>query len=260
MSLEVIALSVDIDKRRIIDNVSLCVPSGRFVGLLGPNGSGKSTLLKTLYRLRRPTSGQVLLDGRDLLAMSPRAASLRLAVVAQESSAEFDFTVHELVIAGRVPHKTIFAADDADDHEAVSVALARVGCTELAPRSFATLSGGEKQRVLIARAIAQGADHLVLDEPTNHLDIRFQLQILELVAELGITVLAALHDLTLAAMFCDEVYILANGRIAAAGRPSDVITAEVVRDVYGAEVMVFDHPHQSHAYVVPVRRSDPSTH
>ncbi len=134
-------------------------------------------------------------------------------------------------------------------------ALERVGCADLAHRSYNTLSGGEKQRALIARAVAQGADHLILDEPTNHLDIRYQLEVLELVAGLGVTVLAALHDLSLAALFCDQAYLMADGRIVTGGPPAQVITAETVRHAYGADVLVIDHPDTATPHLIPRRRA-----
>ena len=216
MSLELRDLSVDIAGQRIVTDIGITVPGGSFVGLLGPNGSGKSTILKAIYRVHRPAAGRILLDGADLLALRPRDAARRIAVVAQEFALEFDFTVREMVMIGRTPYKRAFDKDDETDRAIVDHAIERVGVQELAHRSFNTLSGGEKQRVLIAQAIAQGADHLILDEPTNHLDIRYQIEILELVTELGVTVLAALHDLSLAALFCDSVHLLAGGRIVAA--------------------------------------------
>jgi iron complex transport system ATP-binding protein len=253
MSLELQGLSVDIGGRRIVSDVDLAVPDGHFVGLLGPNGSGKSTILKALYRVHRPSAGQVLLDGTDLLSLRPRDAARRVAVVAQESTAEFDFTVFEMVMIGRTPHKGAFERDDDEDRGAVAQAIERVGCDALSERSFNTLSGGEKQRVLIARALAQGADHLILDEPTNHLDIRYQVEVLELVAGLGITVLAALHDLSLAALFCDSVYLLADGKIVTRGPPETVITVEMVRHAYGADVMVVAHPETGTPHLIPRR-------
>ena len=165
MSLDLIGLSVDIGRRRIVDRVDITVPDGRFVGLLGPNGSGKSTILKALYRVHRPSGGQVLLDGADLLAMRPKDVARRVAVVAQESAVEFDFTVFEMVMIGRTPHKRAFDRDGEEDRTIVLGAMARVGCAHLVDRSFNTLSGGEKQRVLIARAIAQGADRLIWTSP-----------------------------------------------------------------------------------------------
>jgi iron complex transport system ATP-binding protein len=253
VSLEVTGLSVDIGRRRIVDGVDISVPDGHFVGLLGPNGSGKSTILKAVYRVRRPASGRVLLDGSDLLAMPPKVAARRVAVVAQETTVEFDFTVFEMVMIGRTPHKKAFERDDDHDRAIARQAISRVGCAHLVSRSFNTLSGGEKQRVLIARALTQGADHLILDEPTNHLDIRYQIEVLELVAGLNVTVLAALHDLSLAALFCDSVYVLTDGRIIAGGHPRTVITAETVRRAYGADVLIVDHPETGTPHLIPRR-------
>jgi iron complex transport system ATP-binding protein len=255
MSLDLVGLSVDIAGRRIVSDVDITVHDGRFVGLLGPNGSGKSTILKAIYRVHRPVAGQVLLDGIDLLSMRPKDAARRIAVVAQEATVEFDFTVFEMVMIGRTPHKGAFDRDDDTDRAIVAEAIERVGCEDLTRRSFNSLSGGEKQRVLIARAIAQGADHLILDEPTNHLDIRYQLEVLELVAGFDMTVLAALHDLSLAALFCDSVCLLADGVIATSGPPKAVITAEMVRHAYGADVLVIEHPEDGTPHLIPRRSS-----
>jgi len=257
VSLELRAVSVDVGRHRIVHDAEIEVPDGRFVGLLGPNGSGKSTLLKAIYRVHRPCAGQVLLDGGDLLALRPRDAACRVAIVAQESVVEFDFTVFEMVMIGRTPHKRAFERDGEEDRILVYEALQRVGCADLVDRSFNTLSGGEKQRVLIARAIAQGADHLILDEPTNHLDIRYQIEVLELVAELELTVLAALHDLSLAALFCDHVYLLSEGRVVMGGSPESVITTETVRQAYGADVLVVEHPETGTPHLIPRRTGRP---
>jgi len=190
--------------------------------------------------------------------MRPRDAARRVAVVAQESVSEFDFTVREIVLTGRVPHKRAFGRDTGADFRVVDGAMERAGCGHLARRSFNTLSGGEKQLALIARALAQGAGHLVLDEPTNHLDIQHQVAILELVAGLGVAVLAALHDLSLAALFCDTVHVLAGGRIAAGGPPGQVITPATIRAAYGADVLVIEHPDTGTPHLIP-RRVPPST-
>jgi iron complex transport system ATP-binding protein len=245
---------VDLGGRRIVSEVDLTVDDGELVGLLGPNGSGKSTLLKAIYRVHPPATGRVLIDGVDLLGLPAREAARRVAVVAQETTVEFDFTVWEMVMIGRTPHKRGFERDNRHDHDLAADALERVGCADLAHRSYNTLSGGEKQRTLIARAVAQGADHLILDEPTNHLDIRYQLEVLELVAGLGVTVLAAMHDLSLAALFCDRAYLMADGRIATGGPPTRVITAETVRHAYGADVLIIDHPETATPHLIPRRR------
>jgi iron complex transport system ATP-binding protein len=258
VSLELRELCVDIAGRRIVSGISLRVADGGFAGLLGPNGSGKSTILKAIYRVHRPVSGRVLVNGSDLHQMRPRLAARRVAVVAQENFIDFGFTVREMVMVGRTPHKGPFDRDDGDDRAIVQDAMDRTGCADLAGRTFLSLSGGEKQRVLIARALAQGADHLILDEPTNHLDIRYQISVLELVAGLGVTVLAALHDLNLAALFCDTVHVLAEGSLIAAGTPADVITPENVRVAYGADVLIIDHPDTGTPQLLPRRLADAS--
>ena len=174
-------------------------------------------------------------------------------MVAQEFTLEFDFTVLEMVMIGRTPHKRSFDRDDDSDHALADQAIRQVGCQDLAYRGFNTLSGGEKQRVLIAQAIAQGADHLILDEPTSHLDIRYQVEILELVATLGITVLAAIHDLSLAALFCDTVHLIADGHLIAGGPPGSVLTADTIRDAYGTDVLVIAHPETGTPHLIPRR-------
>ena len=257
MSLELRDLCVDIDSVCIVSDINLTVANGTFAGLLGPNGSGKSTILKAIYRIYKPAAGAVYLDGRNTLGLTAREAARRIAVVSQESPVEFDLSVREMVMLGRLPHKRIFEADNEVDYTVVAEALATVGCQRLAGRSYQTLSGGEKQRVLVARALAQQADHLILDEPTNHLDIRYQMEILELVAGLGVTVLAALHDLGLAALYCDEIHLLSDGRLRTSGSPDRVITAERVQEVYGADVLVIRHPETGTPQLLP-RRTKPT--
>jgi iron complex transport system ATP-binding protein len=256
VSLRLDHLSVDIAGKRIVTDVSLAAENGRFTGLLGPNGSGKSTILKTIYRVHKPAAGRIRLDGADLLTLSAREAARRIAVVAQETTSEFDFSVREMVMIGRTPYKRAFGADTEADHAAVEQAIGRVGCGHLTSRSFNTLSGGEKQLVLVARALAQGADYLILDEPTNHLDVRHQVEILEVVAGLGVTVLAALHDLSLAALFCDPVYILAAGQVVLGGPPASVLTEQTILHAYGANVLVVPHPDTGQPHLIP-RRAGP---
>jgi iron complex transport system ATP-binding protein len=258
VSLRLDHLSVDIAGRRIVTGIDLAVSDHEFAGLVGPNGSGKSTILKTIYRVHAPAAGQVLLDGTNLLSLRPRDAARRIAVVTQESTSEFDFTVWEMVMIGRTPHKRPFDRDTIADRGIVGHAIERVGCPELADRRFNTLSGGEKQLVLIARALAQEADHLILDEPTNHLDIHHQVEILELVAGLGVTVLAALHDLSLAALFCQNIHVLSAGQMVAAGPPGVVLTSETIRHAYGADVLVIEHPDTGTPHLIP-RRVRPDT-
>lgn len=235
-------ISVEVEKKTILSNVGVEVSAGEFVGLIGPNGSGKSTLLKSIYRAMKPNAGWISLDGDDVYRLSARENAQRMAVVRQESSVEFDFSVMEIVMMGRSPHKRLFQSDSEADSQICEEALVRVGMESYATRSFFSLSGGEKQRVLIARALVQRAKFLVLDEPTNHLDVRYQLQVMDLVRTLGITVLSALHDLNIAAMYCDRLYVINGGKIVASGPPEDILHPRLIRDVFGVETEVTTHP------------------
>ncbi|MCX5451311.1 ATP-binding cassette domain-containing protein [Streptomyces sp. SID8375] len=242
MRIDVTDLSVEVAGNRLVHDITLRAGSGRVVGLVGPNGSGKSTLLRCVYRALRPAAGTVRLDDADLHAMDARTGARLLAALPQEASTEFDFTVSEVVAMGRLPHQRGSGRASAADRERCTRALARVGAGHLAGRGFLSLSGGEKQRVLIARALAQDPRVLVLDEPTNHLDIAQQLAVLALVRDSGLTVLTALHDLNLAALHCDELYVIDRGRIVAAGPPYDVLTPELLAEVFGVRAHRVRHP------------------
>lgn len=233
MKLQTEKVSWSVEAKTIVDEVTLAVADGEFVGLLGPNGSGKSSLLRTIYRILKPDAGLIQLDGANVWQLSARQVARQMAVVMQERTGDFDFSVHEIVMMGRNPHKGMFDRDTAHDFQLVDEALERVDMVEFARRSFLTLSGGEKQRVLIARALVQQAKFLVLDEPTNHLDIHYQLEILELVKNLGVTTIAALHELNLAAFYCDRLYVLKDGQLVASGTPEAVLQPELIRQVYG---------------------------
>ncbi|MEJ0071918.1 MAG: ABC transporter ATP-binding protein [Pseudomonadota bacterium] len=228
--------------RTILHGLSLSVPAGTFVGIIGPNGSGKSSLLRCIYRLHRPSSGVILLDGTDLWQLSARAAAQRTAAVMQEAPASFGLTVAEVVRLGRTPHLHAFAAESARDRQVVDDVMAQIGLAELATRRFDDLSGGEKQRSLLARALAQQPRLLILDEPTNHLDIRFQRDMLRLAKQLGISVLASLHDLNQAASYCDQLYMLADGRIAASGPPGEILTPARIEAVFQVACQVVADP------------------
>ncbi|MBI4941917.1 MAG: ABC transporter ATP-binding protein [Actinobacteria bacterium] len=242
MQVLVTALDLDLEGRRIVDGASLRADPGEIVGLVGPNGSGKSTLLRSVYRALRPAGGAVRVGADDVWSLSARDSALRTAVLAQENHSEFDFTVGEVVAMGRTPHKRLFDRESAADRDVVADALAKVRMTAFATRVFGTLSGGEKQRVLLARALAQGSSVLVLDEPTNHLDIAAQLELLELVRGLGVTTVAAIHELNLAAAYCDRVYLLAQGRVVADGTPEQVLTPALLRTVFGVHAHAGVHP------------------
>ncbi len=238
MDLELDAISV----AGIVNGISLTAGSGEVVGIVGPNGSGKSTTLRCVYRSLKPSGGAVLIDGRDLLSLPLKESARRLAALTQDSHVEFDFTVAEVVAMGRLPHKGAFDRDTERDHDLVADALRRVDAGHLATRSFLTLSGGERQRVLIARALVQEPDVLVLDEPTNHLDVRHQLDVLALVRSTGLTVLTVLHDLNLAAAYCDRIHVLDGGRVVAGGKPADVLTPDLIEAVFGVRAHLVPHP------------------
>lgn len=220
-------------ERPVLHDVHLVARPGRVLGLLGPNGSGKTTALRMLHGSLRPDAGRVVLDGRPLSTMSAREVARRVAVVVQESDTGSLLTVHEMVTLGRLPRLSTFQRTGPRDRAAVDRALARVGAAHLARRRFTELSGGERQRVLVARALAQEADFLLLDEPTNHLDIRFQHEVLRLVRSVATSAVVVLHDLNLAARYCDDLVLLDRGRVVRAGRPADVLDPALVAEVYG---------------------------
>ncbi|MEV8296321.1 MULTISPECIES: ABC transporter ATP-binding protein [Streptomyces] len=236
------------DGRLILDGVSLAPRPGSVTGLLGPNGSGKSTLLRLLSGVLAPASGVVTLDGRPLGDWGRRAVARRVAVVEQHADTLVELTVLDVVRLGRIPHRRAWASAGDADEDAVRTALERTGLTDRADRFWHTLSGGERQRVQIARALAQEPRELLLDEPTNHLDVQHQLELLNLIAELPVTSVVALHDLNLAAMYCDQVVVLRQGRVVAAGPPGDTLTESLIADVYGVRAEVTrpgpdDRPH-----------------
>jgi len=234
------------DEQALLDGIDLAVGDGQLVGLLGPNGSGKTSLLRCAYRFQRPDQGRVELDGEALWSRSPRWCAQRVAVVLQEFPQDFGLTVAEVAAMGRTPHKGLFDGDDQADLALVEQALARVGLTEHKRQAFAHLSGGEKQRVLLARALVQQPTLLILDEPTNHLDPRYQLELLRLIKTLGLATLASFHDLNLAAAFCDRLYVLDHGRVVASGTPAEVLTEALLAEVYGVQALVDRHPLAGH--------------
>ncbi|MGI6076280.1 MAG: ABC transporter ATP-binding protein [Pyramidobacter sp.] len=236
--LKVAKLQWQVKGRRIVDGVDVTVSPGEFVGIIGPNGSGKSSFLRCVYRVNRPHFGRVFLDGEDLWKMSARQAACRCAAVPQEMPSQFDFTVREIVSMGRYPYKKVTERETCRDRRLVAQALDYVGLSQKADQLFSSLSGGEKQRTLIARAIAQDADFLVLDEPTNHLDIYYQLEIMDLIRRMGIASLVVMHDLNLASQYCDRLYVLCRGRVVAAGQPQDVVTSELLAQVYHVKTRI----------------------
>lgn len=236
------AVSWSVRGHQLLDTVDLDAHSGELLGLLGPNGSGKTTLLRLLAGLRRPEHGSVLLDDSNLAKQGRASIARRLALVEQDTTAHTDLTVRQVVELGRTPFRGRFDALSDDDHNIVDSALAQVNIAELQHRNWHSLSGGEKQRAQLARALAQQPQEILLDEPTNHLDIRHQLELLELLRSLNATCVIALHDLNLAARYCDHLVVLDRGRVVGTGRPAAVLTNDLLRDVYGIDAAIDEEP------------------
>ncbi|TFD32008.1 ABC transporter ATP-binding protein [Cryobacterium cryoconiti] len=254
----------------ILTDVSAVVPTGAVTGLLGPNGAGKSTLLRLIAGLETADAGGVELDGervgglrpRGVSALSRRETARRVALLEQNAAPSIDLTVREVVLLGRIPHRSrvlgSFGGDD--DHRVAEESLAMVGGSDLADRAWHTLSGGEQQRAQIARALAQRPSLLLLDEPNNHLDVSAQLGLLGQVRGLcadpaagtdtGLTAIMALHDLNLAAAFCDQILLLHRGRLVAAGTPEEVLRPATIAEVYGVDCDVIPHPRGGHPVIV----------
>jgi iron complex transport system ATP-binding protein len=245
--------------RPVLRDVSLTVGQGAIVGLLGPNGSGKTTLLRILSGMIRPRSGRVMLGGTPLESLTRRDIARRIAVVPQETHTTFDFSVLDIVLMGRYSHLGPFQLEGAADLEIAREALAATGTGDLEQRPFETLSGGEKQRVVIASAIAQAGAVMLLDEPTASLDLAYQIEVARVLARLntarGTTMVVCTHDLNVAAGLCHEVVLLKDGRVLAHGPTIDTITAANVRATYGVEADVHFHAEAGHLAVVPIART-----
>jgi iron complex transport system ATP-binding protein len=245
------------DTRAVLRGVSVDVPRGAIVGILGPNGSGKTTLLKLLAGMLRPARGRVRLRNRDLAGCSRGEIARELAVVPQETHPAFDYTCLEMVLMGRYPHLGPFELEGPDDLHVARDAMAATGTSALEGRRFDTLSGGEKQRVIIASALAQSARILLLDEPTSSLDLAYQLEIATLLVGLNrtraVTIILSTHDLNFAAAVCRSLVLLRAGCVAAAGLTGEVLTPAHVRAVYGVEADISPHAGTGHLNVVPLR-------
>ncbi|MGL5046374.1 MAG: ABC transporter ATP-binding protein [Shewanella sp.] len=242
IALDVSHLSWSIKGKTILCDINFALPTGQMLGLIGPNGAGKSSLLRCLYRFIRPTHGQITLFEQDIEHLSPKAFACRVAVVQQDTPHYVDLTTEQLVSMGLTPHKGMFDTHSSCDSERIVNALEKVGLSHKMHQQYEHLSGGEKQRALIARAIVQQPQLLILDEPTNHLDVRYQIQILELVRSLGISVIASIHDLNLASALCDSLLLIHHGEVSAMGTPCEVLTEARIAEVFGVCAQVSPHP------------------
>jgi len=255
MKLELVDVAVSIDGRQVVGEVTVSVPDGGWLGVLGPNGAGKTTLLRAISGLVEH-AGSVLLDGRDTATMSRKELATHVAVVAQKPVVPDGITVADYVLLGRTPHISYFGTSGWGDLAVVGEVLEALDLKEETSRRVAELSGGEAQRVFVARALAQEPSVLLLDEPTTSLDVGRQQDVLELVEHLrrerGVTVVSALHDLSLAGQFADTLLLLHEGVAVAAGLPAHVLTEEIVREFYGAEVRLVNV--DGGEVLIPVRR------
>jgi iron complex transport system ATP-binding protein len=241
---------------RILENISFDASGGDFIGLIGPNGSGKTTLLRSISRILKPHIGTVLLDGRDVYSLKSKEVAKKVAVVPQDTATStFLFTALEIVLMGRTPHLGWLEQEGKKDYTIAKNAMNTTNTWHLADRPFTELSGGEKQRVIIARALTQEPKVLLLDEPTSHLDINYQVEILNLIKKLSekekLTIVAVFHDLNLAAQYCDYLILLNQGEIESIGAPEVVLTPENIKRVYHAEVLVKRHPITNSLYLIP---------
>ncbi|WP_250301102.1 ABC transporter ATP-binding protein [Streptomyces sp. NBC_01387] len=248
-------LTLAYDDRTVVQELDLAVPDGRVTVIVGPNACGKSTTLRALGRLLKPRSGAVLLDGAELARIPTRKIAQAIGLLPQSPSAPEAITVADLVARGRQPHQHWWQQWSEEDERAVTDAMERTDTAALAERSVDELSGGQRQRVWIAMALAQETDLLLLDEPTTYLDIAHQVEVLDLVRQLnherGRTVVAVLHDLNQAARYADHLVAMKSGRIVAEGHPKEIVTAELVREVFGLDSVVIPDPVTGSPLVVP---------
>ncbi len=245
MDLRILDLVCRYEAMPALERVTFDVDTGGFVGVVGPNGAGKTTLMRAINGLMRPAGGAVYLNGQDVEALDTRSVAQQVAAVPQEGRAAAGFTAWEIVLMGRTPHLGHWENEGEEDRRIAREAMERTRTWALAARVIDNLSGGERQRVIIARALCQQPRLLLLDEPTLHLDLRSQLEVMDLLHTLnqqGLTIVAVLHDLNLAALYCPRLIMLKEGRIFAAGTPREVLTAQTIHDVYGIEVTIQSHP------------------
>ncbi|GAA3958236.1 ABC transporter ATP-binding protein [Gordonia caeni] len=248
-SIDLEGVSFSVGEKRLLSEVSAAVPAGLFTGLIGPNGSGKTTLLSTIARWTRPDSGRVLLDGKPVGDYPRRDFARVVATVEQHSATETELTVEQIVDLGTIP-RAGGRLRRTDTRELVNQAIGLLGLEPLRRRTWQSLSGGERQKTQIARALAQQPAVLLLDEPTNHLDVSASLEVLQLLRALRVTAVAALHDLQLAAMYCDHLIVLDGGRVVAHGPVAEVLTPELLAEVYGLDAEVVPHPRTGAPMVV----------
>ncbi len=231
-------ISWQVGDKSILSDISFTVKKGQFVGIIGPNGAGKSSVLSCIFGKIKNFSGKALIDSKDVNEYSRTQLAQKVAVVLQEPATHFELTVYDVIAMGLTPRKPLLSFNSGDDEQAIIDAAIRVDLKDKLTRQFSSLSGGEKQRAIIARAIVQNTPILLMDEPTNHLDIKHQIEIISLAKNLGISVLLTVHDLNLAANYCDKLILLNDGKLVAKGTVKQVLTESVIADVFGVNAKV----------------------
>lgn len=237
-----------VDNFNILNDINLNIPKNSFVGIIGPNGCGKSTLLKNLYKFLKPTKGKVYIDDASITSYTNRELAKKLSVLTQKQNMNFDFLVEEIIEMGFYANEKLLLKKSKKN--LIQASLDSVGMKNMGKRSFLSLSGGEMQRVLIARALMQNTEIIILDEPTNHLDIKYQFQIMDLVKNSNKTVLAVIHDINIASKYCDYLYAMKKGRIILQGRTEDVITSQNIKEIFDVECEVLPHPKTSRPLII----------
>lgn len=240
--LQIKDLRYTIEGKEILKGVNLDIKKGSFVGIIGPNGCGKTTLLKNIYRELKPSAGAVYIGGIEVSGIKNKELSKIMSVVVQEHNMEFDFTVKEVINMGRFSKVGRFGFADEADENIIDDCLDKVGMLKMADRKFLSLSGGEKQRVMIGLALCQKTELIILDEPTNHLDIKYQLNIIHMIRHLGATVLTTIHDMNIAGTYCDYIYAMKEGNVVKQGTVKQVFSESFFREVFGVEAYVYENP------------------
>ena len=241
MKLETKKITYSIDGKLIIEGIDISVKEGEFVGIVGPNGCGKSTLLKNIYKVFTPDSGAAFIDGEDLAKLSNRKTAKRMSVMQQENIVDFDMTVYDMVMLGRFAHQKLFSGSSEEDRAIVNEYIKEVGLEGYENRHFLSLSGGEKQRALVARALSQKAPLILLDEPTNHLDIGYQYQIMNILKRQNLTLLCCIHDLNIAATYCDRLILMKKRKVFDIGTPKAMLTRENIKALFDIDTTIIEN-------------------
>lgn len=252
-------INVSFGTLKVLKDITFSMDKGRFYGILGPNGSGKTTLLKTMARTLEPQEGMVLVDGVDLKRMKARELSKKVACMYQSTELSCDYPVMDVVLMGRYPYLKRFQAEGEKDREIAKKAMIASNVWHLKDRRINEISGGERQRVFIARALVQQTDIVLLDEPVSHLDLQHQIEVLDIARKLtdeGKTIIAVLHDLNLASLYCDYLLLLKDGIITAQGEPERVLTEEVIQRVYGIKPHIINGVYNNRPYIIPLKLQD----